>query len=119
MNRRLLRTFPAQKWLKESTSPNSIAARQWNSGFLPSIYQGVKFNSTGDPVNYVRNPDGVNRELQGVGDPEVAVTWQAMAEGDLVVVEVSREACNAFDNTIPADAVIIGRADRVHIDTAS
>ncbi len=61
----------------------------------------------------------VNRELQGVGDPEVAVTWQAMAEGDLVVVEVSREACNAFDNTIPADAVIIGRADRVHIDTAS
>ena len=61
----------------------------------------------------------VNRQLQGVGDPEVAVTWQAMAEGDLVVVEVSREACNAFGNTIPADAVIIGRADRVHIDTAS
>ena len=42
-----------------------IAARQWNSGFLPSIYQGVKFNSTGDPVNYVRNPDGVSREMQG------------------------------------------------------
>ena len=42
-----------------------IAARQWNSGFLPSIYQGVKFNSTGDPVNYVRNPRGVSREMQG------------------------------------------------------
>ena len=42
-----------------------IAARQWNSGFLPSMYQGVKFNSTGDPVNYVRNPDGVSREMQG------------------------------------------------------
>ena len=42
-----------------------IAARQWNSGFLPSIYQGVKFNSTGDPVNYVRNPEGVSREMQG------------------------------------------------------
>ena len=42
-----------------------IAARQWNSGFLPSIYQGVKFNSTGDPVNYVRNPDGVTRSMQG------------------------------------------------------
>ena len=42
-----------------------IAARQWNSGFLPSIYQGVKFNSTGDPVNYVRNPAGVSREMQG------------------------------------------------------
>ena len=42
-----------------------IAARQWNSGFLPSVYQGVKFNSTGDPVNYVRNPAGVSREMQG------------------------------------------------------
>ena len=42
-----------------------IAARQWNSGFLPSIYQGVKFNSAGDPVNYVRNPRGVSREMQG------------------------------------------------------
>ena len=42
-----------------------IAARQWHSGFLPSIYQGVKFNSSGDPVNYVRNPAGVNREMQG------------------------------------------------------
>ena len=42
-----------------------IAARQWHSGFLPSIYQGVKFNSTGDPVNYVRNPAGVDREMQG------------------------------------------------------
>jgi hypothetical protein len=42
-----------------------IAARQWHSGFLPSRYQGVKFNSAGDPVNYVRNPPGVDREMQG------------------------------------------------------
>ena len=54
-----------------------IAARQWNSGFLPSVYQGVKFHSTGDPVNYVRNPDGVSRAMQGevidaVGDLNAA-----------------------------------------------
>jgi hypothetical protein len=42
-----------------------IAARQWHSGFLPSRHQGVKFNSAGDPVNYVRNPPGVDREMQG------------------------------------------------------
>ncbi|MBI1356106.1 MAG: DUF1501 domain-containing protein [Acidobacteria bacterium] len=42
-----------------------IAARQWSSGFLPSVYQGVKFNSGGDPVNYVRNPAGVDRKMQG------------------------------------------------------
>lgn len=42
-----------------------LASRQWAAGFLPSKYQGVKFNSTGDPVNYVRNPAGVDRESQG------------------------------------------------------
>jgi hypothetical protein len=42
-----------------------IAARQWSSGFLPSVHQGVKFNSAGDPVNYVRNPAGVDRGMQG------------------------------------------------------
>jgi microcompartment protein CcmK/EutM len=58
----------------------------------------------------------VNARLEPVGEPEVSLTWQAMKEGDLVVVEVSREACNAFDETIAADAVIIGRADDVRIE---
>jgi hypothetical protein len=40
-------------------NPQPIAARQWHSGFLPSRFQGVEFNSTGDPVHYVRNPKGV------------------------------------------------------------
>src|SRR4051812_25817872 len=41
-----------------------IAARQWHSGFLPSRFQGVKFQSQGDPVNYMHNPAGVTREDQ-------------------------------------------------------
>ena len=42
-----------------------IAARQWHSGFLPSRFQGVRFRSKGNPVLYVNNPEGVNREQQG------------------------------------------------------
>ncbi|MFP6880104.1 MAG: DUF1501 domain-containing protein [Roseibacillus sp.] len=42
-----------------------IAARQWHSGFLPSRFQGVQFNSKGDPVHYVKNPAGITREDQG------------------------------------------------------
>ncbi|MEE3179111.1 MAG: DUF1501 domain-containing protein, partial [Verrucomicrobiota bacterium] len=42
-----------------------IAARQWHSGFLPSRFQGVQFNSKGNPVHYVKNPAGVSRETQG------------------------------------------------------
>jgi hypothetical protein len=41
-----------------------IASRQWHSGFLPSRFQGVEFRSTGDPVLYVRNPDGVDQRRQ-------------------------------------------------------
>ena len=59
----------------------------WGSGFLPSMYQGVQFRTSGDPVLYLSNPDGVDRRLQRdsldsigrlnrmrlqeVGDPEI------------------------------------------------
>lgn len=42
-----------------------IAARQWSSGLLPSKFQGVKFNSIGDPVLHVSSPQGLNSQLQG------------------------------------------------------
>ena len=45
-------------------NPQPIASRMWATGFLPSRYQGVEFNSTGDPVNYVRNPKGVSAAEQ-------------------------------------------------------
>lgn len=64
-----------------------VASRQWSAGMLPSKFQGVKFNSFGDPVLYVKNPPGVSREMQGasidavnklnrfgqaaLGDPEI------------------------------------------------
>src|SRR5262249_17449784 len=42
-----------------------ISSRQWHSGFLPSRYQGVQFFSKGDPVHYLSNPPGVDREREG------------------------------------------------------
>ena len=60
----------------------------WGSGFLPTLYQGVQFRGSGDPVLYLSNPRGVDDELQRdsldaiqqlnkirldtVGDPEIA-----------------------------------------------
>jgi hypothetical protein len=68
--------------------PQPIASRQWAAGFLPSRFQGVEFNSSGDPVNYARNPPGIDdssqlevvdmiRQLDGeryakTGNPEIA-----------------------------------------------
>jgi hypothetical protein len=36
----------------------------WGSGFLPTVYQGVQFRSSGDPVLYLSNPPGVDDRLQ-------------------------------------------------------
>jgi hypothetical protein len=60
----------------------------WGSGFLPSKLQGVKFRGGADPVLYLRNPDGMSRDmrrgllddiaqlnemkLRDFGDPEIA-----------------------------------------------
>ena len=39
-----------------------LYARLWGSGFLPSNHQGVSFRSSGDPVLYLSNPEGVTRD---------------------------------------------------------
>jgi len=36
----------------------------FTSGFLPSLYQGVPFASTGDPIAYLSNPPGVTQDEQ-------------------------------------------------------
>jgi hypothetical protein len=41
-----------------------ISARQWSAGFLPSRFQGVKFESKGQAVHYIGNPDGVCQSAQ-------------------------------------------------------
>ena len=36
----------------------------WGSGFLPSVYQGVQCRTDGDPVLYLSNPAGMDRDLR-------------------------------------------------------
>ena len=64
-----------------------IFSRLWGSGFLPTQHQGVRFRSGDDPVLYLKNPPGVDREMrrgmldgvgklnamaaQAFGDPEI------------------------------------------------
>ncbi len=61
--------------------------RLWSAGFLPAKYQGVKFRNKGEPVLYLGNPPGMDREMRrdsldelaelnrhrhaAVGDPEI------------------------------------------------
>lgn len=50
-----------------------IFSRLWGSGFIPSRHQGVRFRSGDDPVLYLSDPPGIDREsrrqiLDGVGE---------------------------------------------------
>jgi len=38
----------------------AVFTRLWGSGFLPGQYQGVALRSSGDPVLFLDNPDGVD-----------------------------------------------------------
>ena len=41
-----------------------VSSRQWSSGFLPTAFDGIQFQSTGDAVHYVGNPPGVCQSTQ-------------------------------------------------------
>jgi Protein of unknown function (DUF1501) len=59
----------------------------WSAGFLPSVYQGIQFRNSGDPVLFLSNPKGQTRpdrrrildavkelnegRLAETGDPEI------------------------------------------------
>ena len=71
----------------------SGGAANWSSGFLPTVYSGVRFRNQGDPILNVSSPAGVDKELQRasfdlirsmnqrrldvVGDPEIATRMAA------------------------------------------
>ena len=66
----------------------SGGAANWSSGFLPTVYSGVRFRNQGDPILDVTSPAGVDSRLQretldlvsqlnhkrldALGDPEIA-----------------------------------------------
>ena len=39
----------------------------WGSGFLPSVYQGVQCRSKGEPVLYLSDPPGLDRDTRRLG----------------------------------------------------
>jgi hypothetical protein len=42
----------------------SAGSSIWSNGFLPSVFQGVQCRSQGDPVLYVSNPRGMDRNMR-------------------------------------------------------
>ena len=57
------RDLPGFVVLVSGTLP-SAGKSVWGSGFLPSLYQGVQLRSVGDPVLYLPDPPGVDRDAR-------------------------------------------------------
>jgi hypothetical protein len=58
------RNLPAFVVLVSGGKTPSAGKSVWGSGFLPSIYQGCQCQSSGDPVLYVSDPDGMERDTR-------------------------------------------------------
>ncbi len=111
--------LPAFVVLISGTGDQPLYDRLWGSGFLPTKYAGVKFRSQGDPVLFLSDPPGINRELrrellddlaelngqklQNTGDPEVATR---IAQYEMAfrmqasvpeLVDLSQESASTFD----------------------
>ncbi len=41
-----------------------LYSRLWGAGFLPSLHQGVQFRAEQDPVLFLKDPPGINRETR-------------------------------------------------------
>ncbi len=82
------RDLPAFVVFSSGSKGPSGGSANWGSGFLPTVHEGCLFRSSGDPVLYLSNPPGMDRELQrdtldatselnrrqlqALGDPEIA-----------------------------------------------
>lgn len=51
--------LPAYVVMISGLTDQPVLSRFYHSGFLPSRYQGVQFQSTGDPVLFLSNPPGI------------------------------------------------------------
>jgi hypothetical protein len=50
--------------IKDSEGTVVNGVRNWGSGFMPAVHQGVEFNSDGVPIKYLDNPKGVTSDRQ-------------------------------------------------------
>jgi hypothetical protein len=80
--------LPGYVVLQSGSKGPSGGSSNFGCGFLPTVYQGVPFRSSGDPVLFLSNPAGFDGEIQResletlrrlnekrlgvIGDPEIA-----------------------------------------------
>ena len=83
----------------------AISARLWSSGFLSGQYSGVALRSSGDPVLYISNPDGVpgnirRRMLDALGELN-QITSEKIADPETRVRIAQYEMAFRMQSSVP------------------
>jgi hypothetical protein len=58
------RDLPGFVVLVSGNKTPSAGKSVWGSGFLPTVYQGVQCRTSGDPVLYLSDPKGMDRDVR-------------------------------------------------------
>lgn len=111
-------SLPSFVVLSSGKKGPSGGSANFGSGFLPSIYQGVPFNSVGDPVLYLSTPEGITagsqraaievinelnqKRFDSVADPEIQTRISSfemagrMQDVAPEVTDISRESAGTL-----------------------
>ena len=88
-----------------SNNGQPVPSRYWHNGFLPSRHQGVAFQSKGDPVLFLSNPDGItdeNRSNLIVGINELnRLKQQAVRDPEIEARINSYELAYRMQSSVP------------------
>jgi hypothetical protein len=88
-----------------SAKGTSGGASNYGSGFLPNLYGGVPFRSTGDPVLYLSNPKGFDEATQRASLDTLnelnAAAFQQNGDPDIAARIQSYEMAYRLQNSAP------------------
>lgn len=56
--------LPSFVVMQDTNSQVVNGARNWGTGFMPAIYQGTKFNTSGNPISNLSRPNGEDASAQ-------------------------------------------------------
>ena len=90
----------------------------WGSGFLPTVHQGVTLRSQGDPVLFVGNPPGMDRQrrrqtLDALKDLN-QTRYDVLQDPEIQTRIASYELAYRMQTSVPEVMDISGEAPRVH-----
>ena len=101
------------------TGVQPVSGRQWSSGVLPGRFQGIQFQSKGQPVHYLGSPEGFSQTMQREVVEQIqrinGLTGQRMQDAEAAVRISQYEMAFQMQASVP-DLADLSREPREVLD---